>query len=622
MNIFERIFTSWITVLVSIVLLTSLRIWDPVLVERTRLATFDLYQQQQERVDVPNIVLVEIDEKSLQQQGQYPWPREQLGALMESQPGAVPQILTMLLAEEDRWDGDNSFATTMQKVPTLLGSAPTTQLKEGLAPHVGTATIGGDASNFTFTWPGIISPLEKLSNNAYGVGVMASVPEVDGVVRRVPLVVNANSKLYPSLALETIRVLAGEPSYTLKVTDYGIEKLRIGRGKTFPMITTQPNGDVFVSYWNNFEKVSAADLPSRDDLQGKILIWGAIAEGVAQPIPTPVGGMYPHEVQANILTTVMNGTTIVRPAWSTLAEIASVFFLGLSILGLVYLTPLWLQVIAVPAIVGGVYTTSSFFWTSKLQLIDISFVLFTILLVFAHSSFNNFYRNYKLKQQIKQQFGTYVSPDLVKQLQKDPSLLRLGGERREMTFLFMDICGFTPISEYYKENDDPEGLVELVNEFLDEMTTIILRNGGTIDKYMGDCIMAFWNAPLPCDNHADQAVRSAVQIEEAINALKKQYAERGLPDINVGTGINTGTCIVGNMGSKTRFDYSVIGDAVNLAARLEATAGRGQYEKNKTIISRATQLQLGPDFVTYEIGTIQVKGKKEKIRIYSPKLLT
>ena len=185
----------------------------------------------------------------------------------------------------------------------------------------------------------------------------------------------------------------------------------------------------------------------------------------------------------------------------------------------------------------------------------------------------------------------------------------------------MDICGFTPISEHYKNNDDPEGLVELVNEFLDAMTKIILNNGGTIDKYMGDCIMAFWNAPLPCENHAEMAVKSAIEIEEKTNELKRIYEERGLPDINVGTGINTGTCIVGNMGSESRFDYSVIGDAVNLAARLEATAARGDYLKYKTIISSNTYKELPSGFLCSDIGTIRVKGKDEPITIYSPKLL-
>ena len=199
--------------------------------------------------------------------------------------------------------------------------------------------------------------------------------------------------------------------------------------------------------------------------------------------------------------------------------------------------------------------------------------------------------------------------------------MKLGGDRKEMTFLFMDICGFTPISEAFKEQDDPEGLVELINDYLDRMTNIILKNGGTIDKYMGDCIMAFWNAPLPCDNHAEMAVKSAIEIEQETNELKRIYEERGLPPIRVGTGINTGDCIVGNMGSKSRFDYSVIGDAVNLAARLEATASRGNYLNYPTIVSRETIDRVHGAYAFSELGTIKVKGKEEEIQIYYPSKL-
>jgi adenylate cyclase len=220
---------------------------------------------------------------------------------------------------------------------------------------------------------------------------------------------------------------------------------------------------------------------------------------------------------------------------------------------------------------------------------------------------------------VRKQFETYLDPRQVALLQKNPEMLKLGGDRREMSFLFMDIVGFTPISEFYKNKDDPEGLVELVNEFLDAMSQIILSNGGTIDKYMGDCIMAFWNAPLPCANHADMAVKSAIEIEEKTNELKDLYKARGLPDINVGTGVNTGDCIVGNMGSKSRFDYSVIGDAVNLAARLEATAARHEYLEYKTIVSSYTVEQLSPEYDVTEIGNIKVKGKEELIKIYSPR---
>jgi adenylate cyclase len=257
-------------------------------------------------------------------------------------------------------------------------------------------------------------------------------------------------------------------------------------------------------------------------------------------------------------------------------------------------------------------------FTKSYLLIDPVFPLLALLLVFSHGSFVQFYTQFKLKQQIKAQFGTYLDPRQVEQLQKNPDLLKLGGERREMSYMFTDIIGFTPISEHYKNNDDPEGLCELINEYLDEVTQIVLSNGGMIDKFMGDCIMAVFSAPIVMENHAEMAVKSAIEIEQKTLELKKLYKERGLPDINVGTGVNTGTAILGNMGSSTRFDYSVIGDAVNLAARLEATAGRGDYKKFPTIISSYTQELLPKDMKSVKIGDIKVKGKEELIEIFSP----
>jgi len=219
-----------------------------------------------------------------------------------------------------------------------------------------------------------------------------------------------------------------------------------------------------------------------------------------------------------------------------------------------------------------------------------------------------------LRQQIKKQFETYLDPRQVMLLQKDPSLLKLGGERKEMTFMFMDIVGFTPISEHYKNNDDPEGLVILINKYLDRMTKIVLKNEGTIDKYMGDCIMAFWNAPLPCEDHADKAIKTGIEILEAADELIKELEEQGLPRIDVGIGINTGDCIVGNMGSESRFDYSVIGDAVNLGARLEGQTRN--YDGVRMLLGPQTAGQSKIGLLT-RVDSIKVKGKTEEVTIYT-----
>ena len=267
--------------------------------------------------------------------------------------------------------------------------------------------------------------------------------------------------------------------------------------------------------------------------------------------------------------------------------------------------------------IGGILYGSHYAFDAHLALIDPSMPVLSGFLIFSHLTFTNFARENKLKLQIKKQFEHYLDPRQVAALQKNPELLKLGGDRREMSYLFMDIIGFTPISEFYKNKDDPEGLVVLVNEFLDDMTNIILNNGGMVDKFMGDCIMAVFNAPIDMPNHAEMAVKSAMEIEAKTKELKQLYKERGLPDINVGTGVNTGTAIVGNMGSSTRFDFSVIGDAVNLAARLEATAGRGDFKDSPTLYSSYTMEQLD-NIQSVEVDKIKVKGKEELITIYKP----
>ena len=236
------------------------------------------------------------------------------------------------------------------------------------------------------------------------------------------------------------------------------------------------------------------------------------------------------------------------------------------------------------------------------------------LVVFGHASFNKYYVTFLEKQQIKKQFQKYLSPDMIEELQKDPSKLKLGGDRKELTFMFMDICGFTPISEHYMKQDDPEGLVELINKFLDMQTKIILNNGGTIDKYMGDCIMSFWNAPMDCPDHAEMAVKSAEEILIATKVLNEELKPLGLPPINVGIGINTGECIVGNMGSELRFDYSVIGDAVNLGARLEGQTRN--YDGVDVLLGQETYLQC-PSRAFTEVDRITVKGKSEPVTVYT-----
>jgi adenylate cyclase len=251
-------------------------------------------------------------------------------------------------------------------------------------------------------------------------------------------------------------------------------------------------------------------------------------------------------------------------------------------------------------------------------MLDASFPVLFITIVWGHLVFNSFAKQYRLRQQIKKQFEHYLDPRMVKKLQKDPGLLKLGGETKTMTFMFSDIRGFTPISEQYKGN--PQGLTRLINRFLTRMTNIIIKNGGTVDKYMGDCIMAFWNAPLDTPRHETLAIKTALQMQKELKKLNRELKKEKLPQINIGIGINTGEALVGNMGSDQRFDYSVIGDDVNLASRLESSSKELQDDDGKvvpTLYSSYTKKQL-VDIKSIEVDKIKVKGKEELITIFKP----
>ena len=601
---------KWWTVLVTISLLVGLRISDPFLMESIRLNYFDFLQTQKEPIKARDIVLVDIDEKALEKYGQFPFPRGVWSDMIEKTPETSPSVLTVTFAQPDRFKQDDELIRTLGNRLTLLSASPTNQKDTGSAPYIGIAKLGkGDPSNWLYSYEGISSPIQPLQEAVYGVGTVSASPSIDGTVRSVPLVVMANDQIYPSLALEVLRVMNGEQSYNIKITpEVGVEWVRIGR---LPPLTTKPNADFNIAFWNQFERVSVTDeLPS-----DKILIWGLTASGLSNPVSTPMGAMYPHEVQANLIQTVLTGFQIQRFYYLEFLEIFLVLFSSLIILAMVYKLPTVLSGIGSLGVVGLQAYTGYYVWIENLILLDVFYSSVASLLVFGHASFNKYFTTYQLKEQIKKQFQKYLSPDMVEELQKDPSKLKLGGDRREMSFMFMDIIGFTPISEHYMHQDDPEGLVELINKFLDMQTKIILNNNGTIDKYMGDCIMSFWNAPLDCEDHAELAVKSALEVLEATKVLNEELKPLSLPPINVGIGISSGECIVGNMGSELRFDYSVIGDAVNLGARLEGQTRN--YDGVDLLLSERTY-QLCTDRKFSEVDRINVKGKSDKVTIYTP----
>ena len=563
----KKFITHWTFAFVTLVVLTYIGLQEPFVKEILKLKSFDILIQQEEKELSKDIGIVTIDEKSIEKYGQWPWKRDVIAEVITNlrQSGAGVIMIPILFSEKDRLGGDDILSQTLIDNGVVIAQVGTSQINKNSVPR-GVAKIGNPLP-YLFEWDGMLGPIPKLGQNANGVGVINTAPEIDGVVRRIPLIMRIGEDTYPTMAVEVIRVATGNPSYQVKAGDGGVQAIRV---PGFPIINTDPNARIWLHWNKTFETISASE-NDFSKFNTRTVIIGMTAEGLGGIIATPVGEQYDYMLSASTLQTMIDGKQINRYDVSSFLELVLSFILGIVVILIARFTPYWFVGLSLLSLYGMSVYGSYYLFNQHLILSDVSWIIIVITIVGMHSIFNRFILEFRLKQQIRKQFETYLDPRQVAELQKDPSKLKLGGDRKEMSFLFMDIVGFTPISEYYKNKDDPEGLVEVINDYLNRMTKIVLENGGTVDKYMGDCIMAFWNAPLDCEDHAEMAVKTAIECAEETERLKEDFKERGLPDINIGSGVNTGTCIVGNMGSDTRFDYSVIGDAVNLAARLEAT---------------------------------------------------
>ena len=612
----KNIFSHWAIAFVTLFVLTFIGIKDPQVKQILRLKSFDLLLQSEKKEVSQDIGVITIDEKAIEKYGQWPWKRDVLAdiiiKLREAEVGII--VLPILFSEEDRLGGDNELAQVLQ-YGVVISQVGTTQTNKNAVSR-GVAKVN-DPMPWLFSWPGMLGPIPLLGENASGVGVVNTVPEIDGVVRRIPLIMKIGDETYPAMAIEVIRVAVGAPSYQVKAGQGGIIALRV---PGFSIIKTDPHARIWLRWNKEYDTISLADIDQANKFKGKTVIIAPTAEGLNSIVATPLGERYMYEITANTLQTVLDGKNIQRIDISFLVELVLAFLIGcVIILAANYFSYVTLGLTFVGLYVILLYSTHYLF-SQYLILADVSWAIICLTIVGFHSTFNRFIKEFKLKQQIRKQFEKYLDPRQVAILVKNPEKLKLGGERKEMSFLFMDIVGFTPISEHYKNKDDPEGLVEVINDYLNRMSKIVLKNGGTIDKYMGDCIMAFWNAPLECSNHAEMAVKTSIECAVETDKIKAEFKAKGLPDINIGSGVNTGICIVGNMGSEMRLDYSVIGDAVNLAARLEATT-RNYKDKNgkvtPVLYSSFTKEKL-TNIKSIEVDKIKVKGKKELITIYKP----
>ena len=589
--------------------LIVLRVIDPFFVETARLKGLDYYQRNEQKLESDDIIIVEIDEKSLEQNGQWPWSRDVIsqGIKKAFDNEANVVVLPILFSEKDRMGKDNDLIEALNQYPVITSQSAAIKGKGVPVPR-GVATIGTGINDWLFNYPNAIGPIKEIGESSAGVGMLLTAPEIDGVVRRLPLIVLINNEIYPTVPLEVLRVISNQQSYQAKVTLGGIEAIRV---PGYDKIKTDSNARIWVNFKYTFKTISFSDA-DWSQLKGKIVFITPTAEGLSNMVTTPINITYGHELIAQALQMLINKDRLERPSEFDIYEIGFLLLIGLLlILSITYLNYtvsiiLFLFAIILPFITG------NYLFTKYNMLADYTFPTFAILVSWMGGLFMRFVMEFKLKQQIKKQFETYLSPDQVAQLQKNPEALKLGGEERELSIMFTDVRGFTAISEHYGKN--VQELTKMMNRYMTAMTKNILENKGTLDKYIGDAQMAFWNAPLDNKYHAVMAVATGLAMLKALKLFNDVITKEGSPAFGMGIGINTGNVVVGNMGSDQRFDYTCLGDHVNLASRLE---GQSKSYGVKLIIGPKTNEYVKSIYPTLELDCIAVKGKKEGVNIYT-----
>ena len=638
-----KFFTSiWMVIIFAVVLL-GVRIDNSDPVKTLRYKTWDYFQQIQPRANISDrVVVVNITESDLKKYGQWPWPRHILALLHANltDSGAVLVNYNVLFAEPDRMGGkeylksfpmtdevreqlvafltdtDSVFAYAINESNNVVLMMSVKSDKDQILPTTTPIIQKGEVLPWLYEYNGIVPPLTQLTVGAKGLGVNVTSPEPDAVVRKMPVLIRVGEKIYPSMLLENIRLVNRSKRIKVIAKQHGIDEILVSKKAGIPV---NHNAEMYINYADpeKYTQLSVEQVFSTehaDKIKGRIVILGMDAAGLSVLKYTPHGLTTDQMITAQALDTTMTGDYLYRIPKADTYEIV---FMGLLGLLLIILIPRVSVLFSVPLllfVLSGISYASFSAYANKGFLVDPSFAILYIFLIWSHSTYNNFATQSRLRKQIKKQFEHYLDPGMVKKLQKDPSLLKLGGEKRDMTFLFCDIRGFTPISEKYKGN--PEGLTKLINRFLTRMTDVIIANGGTIDKFMGDCIMAFWNAPIEDPDHEQHAVQAAIDMQDELLKLNVQLAAEGLPTIAIGIGVNTGEALVGNMGSNQRFDYSVIGDAVNLAARLESSS----KTLGKTLVVGEDTVKTAKQKYYFDyIDQITVKGKTEEIKVYTVK---
>ena len=633
------IFISAIPVIDPFNVFTSLR--------NSAFDTFQIISPRQSQTK-DNILILDIDEKSLSEIGQWPWSRSVLSELVDQTNLSAALAFDIVFAEADRTgskelmnlykknndfvkslkglpDNDDLFANSIKDHGTVvLGAIPSNSLKNNFQMRFGLIQQGDDPKKFLREYKGIQTNLKILNSSSAGIGSM-SIGNNDSIIRKLPLFENINGSLVPSLSLELLRVAIGASTYQIKSSnasgetafgeETGINHVKLGN----LIIPTNPDGSVWIHYPEvSVDSISVSDIIKqkypKDFFKDKILIVGTSAPGLFDLRSTPLKNNVPGvKIIADLTDQILSGSFLQRPDWIFGLELFTGFTLAILItIFIQFLGPI--GGLSVFLIGNGISIFGSFYiFENYLFLIDPISPLVICLISYLVITFFNFLFTELERRKVRNAFSQYMSPVMVEKLAQSNKSLKLGGERREMTFLFSDIRGFTAISEKYK--DDPESLTVLINSILTVLSDEVLDQDGTIDKYMGDCIMAFWNAPSEDPFHREKSIEAAFKMSEALNKLNESLDRKGENKLSIGIGINSGECIVGNMGSEKRFDYTVLGDAVNLASRLEGQSGNYGMQ---IILGEETIKKISKDaYLQFELDLISVKGKSEPTSIFT-----
>ena len=601
-----KYFAHWLTAFLTLSLLVFLRVQDGGMTETLRLKGFDYLQSTDPITVSQDIVILEIDEKAIELNGQWPWSRDKIADLIWQlrEKGAGIIIMPILFSEEDRAGQDMALAEALVGNGVIIGQVGTTQTNKNAVPR-GVAKIG-DPLPWLFQWPGMLGPIELLGLNADGVGVLNIAPEIDGVTRRVPLIMTVGEETYPAMAIEMIRVAVGDPSYQIKAGANGVIAVRV---PGYDTIYTDQNARIWLRWNKKFPTLSITD--DLSSITGKTVVVGLTAEGLSTTIATPSGTQYSHSPIAVSLQTIINGENIQRTDLADTYELAYLFVLGL----LLILASRYVHyaVVAGTIVVLGVGTVygAVYVYSKHLLLFDFTWPLVTVVLVGLHSVFNRFVIEYYQKQQIKKQFGGYASPTVVKMLQDNPKLIK-DGIKKEVSICFSDLRGFTPLGESF--GDDVKGLTKVMNGYMDAITQPVLDANGMIIKYIGDASMHIHNAPIEDNDHPKTAVQTGLNMLKAVEKFNEKITAEGRPPVGMGAGINTGLGYIGEMGSTNRHSYDVLGDAVSTTARLESSC---KAYGVLLIIGPETVKRTESDFFYLKLDNLAVKGKTIGLDIYT-----